>query len=157
MAQTVSWTARSVLTTGREGGAGLWATGSLLSRLCSCEAAGQPGRLGSTAFEGTAPQDWPGAGKGGCTAAFETLLGALAVVLKGQLPARVKASRQRNGSEAGANWEGGVGPDPETSRQKPETAWLAGSQDRLEGGGRLKSEPREQLRVHGVEGGGTSI
>ena len=40
-------------------------------------------------------------------------------------------------------------PQPETLGQKPETALLPGSQDRPEGGGRLKSEPREQLRALG--------
>lgn len=48
---------------------------------------------------------------GGCAAAAGTLRGAPAVVLKGQ---HGEASRWREGSEAGANWEGGVGPEPET-------------------------------------------
>lgn len=78
------------------------------------------------------------------------------MVLKGQLPARVKGAGGGKGvkpEQTGKEWA----PDLETSGQKPETVQLLGSQDRLEGVGRLKSESREQLRADGVGDGGTSI
>lgn len=105
-------------------------------------------------FGGTAPQDCPGARKGGCAAAAGTLQGALAVVLKGQLPARGKRAGGGKGVKRKPTGKEGWGPEMETLGQKPEAARLPGSQDRPEGGGRLKSEPREQLRALGVGMGG---
>lgn len=105
-------------------------------------------------FGGTAPQDCPGARKGGCAAAAGTLQGALAVVLKGQLPARGKRAGGGKGVKREPTGKEGWGPEMETLGQKPEAARLPGSQDRPEGGGRLKSEPREQLRALGVGMGG---
>lgn len=53
VAQSVAGAARSVLVVGREGGAGLWATGSRLSPQ-GRRVAGEAGEYG---FRGTAPQD----------------------------------------------------------------------------------------------------
>ena len=107
VAQTVARTARSVLAAGREGGAGLWATGSGLSprgRSAAREAAEYRFRRDSSP---RLPGRWKRRLRGRC----RDPPGALAVVLKGQLPARRgRLQAEGKGSEALANWEGGVGP-----------------------------------------------
>lgn len=149
VAQTVAGTARSVLVAGREGGARLWATGSRLSPQ-GRRAAGEAEEYG---FRGTAPQ--------GCGSKKGRLRGS-------EQPAH-HPRRAGRGAERTAprDWEAskrrgkpgqlGKRSGPWSRRppgQKPETAPLLGSQDHPEGSGRLKSEPREQLRARGGGGGG---
>ena len=103
-------------------------------------------------FGGTAPQGRPGAGKGGCAAAAGTLPGALAAVLKGQLPARRREPR-REGVKPAPTGRARWARDPETSGQN-RSPGQPGSREAgpPRGRGRLKSEPRE-LRAHGVGDG----
>lgn len=149
VAQTVAGTARSVLVAGREGGARLWATGSQLSPQ-GRRAAGEAGEYG---FRGTAPQD--------CGSQKGRLRGSERLA---QHPRRAGRGAERT---APREWEAsrrrgkagklGTRSGPWSRRppeQKPETALLLGRQDRPEGSGRLKCEPREQLRARGGGGGG---
>ena len=110
MAQTVARTARSVLAAGREGGAGLWATGSGLSprgRSAAREAAEY--RFRGDSSSPRLPGRWKRRLRG--RSGDPPSPGALAVVLKGQLPAsRGRLQAGGKGCEALANWEGGVGP-----------------------------------------------
>ena len=118
MAQTVARTSRSVLATGREGGAGLWATGSALSppgRSAAREAAGY-------GFRGHSSPRLPGREKGRLRRGSRDSAGRARRGAERTAPRKGEASRRRQGSEAEANWEGGLGPragDPRAEARLP--------------------------------------